>query len=271
MSNEQVGSFPNQIDAELKRLMALGTEIRSSGKWSAANEGIKWLAATIGPDQAWELQVVSGLFSSMFSEFGALERGHQSAHYRLGPQMAWHARNLLEIQVWAAYCATGSTHSRRLYEDAGRDAVQILQAFMRWGAIVGTGDDWLAALAEDEQDLRMSAAVESVSLDGSYLSVAVAAKECGLETHYRLGNKFLSKFAHPTALVICAQADPAAESSLKDYCFALGSWFFADGFKTAARALLRLANNAGLEMDSLLRPKMSEEGRESSIGQGTKS
>ncbi len=85
------------------------------------------------------------------------------------PLLAWRARNLLELSVWSTYCAKGRENARRLYEDAGRDALGLYNAFTKWGAATAQSTVWLEPIANAKQDLSQAAASDGIeSLDGAY-------------------------------------------------------------------------------------------------------
>jgi hypothetical protein len=115
--------------------------------------------------------------------------------------LAWRARNLLELWVWAKYFAKDEESARRLYEDAGRDALDTLVAFEKWTAAS-------EPLKEEKLLFLKRASNEGIaSLEGGYKRVAEAATDCALNEYYAFYNKLLSKFAHPTATQILGTPD----------------------------------------------------------------
>ena len=111
---------------------------------------------------------------------------------------AWNARNLLELWIWLKYCAASRENARRFHEDALRDMQGITDALSKMHAERGIPNKFessarvkLAEVAREKFGLD--------SVDSSYLNVAEAAKAIGLADSFGSTNKFLSKYAHPTA------------------------------------------------------------------------
>lgn len=217
-------------DHSLSQFVTAATEIRQSGRWAALNENIISLANDPGVGNEWQVQLLGALCFQVFSEYMRLTEAYSSD--QADPALlAWRARNLLELSVWAAYFALNRNNARRLYEDAGRDVKNVLDVFERWGREAVEPVDWLAALAEDKDELSRRAAREGIdSLDGSYMRIERAAAECGLKDMFTTMNKLLSKFAHPTAMQILGMADDDKQSRQLEMFHALGCCFFAGAF-----------------------------------------
>ncbi|HTW36797.1 MAG TPA: DUF5677 domain-containing protein [Rhizomicrobium sp.] len=220
------------MDPEFSRLVNEAVDIATSGRWAAVNARIEALAANPGPDNAWWVQLFASLCSQNFSEYLSLKRDHQSNDIDTPALLAWRARNLLELSVWATYCAKSRENARRVFEDAGRDVRGIYDAFLKWGAATAQPADWLDPLATAKQDLAERAKLlEGIdSLDGPYKQVSEAAKECGLGEHFAVSYKIFSKFAHPTAMRILASPDDARAARQRDWFFSQGCLFFTGAF-----------------------------------------
>jgi hypothetical protein len=219
------------MDPEFSRLVNEAAEITISGRWAAVNARIEALCANPGPDNAWWVQLFASLCSQTFSEYFSLKRAYENKRDD-APLLAWRARNLLELSVWATYCAKSRDNARRVFEDAGRDTRDIFDSYIRWGKSTGQESDWLNHIAAAKQDLaqrsRELGGIES--LDGPYKTVSDAATECGFGEHFKLYYKTLSKFAHPTAVRILAPGDEKVEATQRDVFFSNGCLFFAGAF-----------------------------------------
>lgn len=201
--------------------------IKTSGRWAAINAKIKRLAAKPGVGNEWYVQLFGSLCYQVFSEYCLLENAYAEKRDRDASLLAWRARNLLELSVWSMYFTKSRENARRLYEDAGRDVLDILGAFEKWGHATVQSTDWLERLATGKQDLSHRAASEGIeTLEGSYNRVADAANDCGIKDHYALSFKMLSKFAHPTAMQILGASDEAKYAMQRDYFFSQGCLFF---------------------------------------------
>lgn len=145
--------------------------------------------------------------------------------------IAWRARNLLEISIWSLYCAQNKENARIFYEDAGRDVVGIFNALTTWGKATSQDNNWLHPIEKAKQDISARAESEGIeSLEGSYKQVRNAASECKMGQHFNVSYKFLSKFAHPTAMVIIAPPDSEKEKLQKDVFFSEGCMSFVNAF-----------------------------------------
>ena len=212
------------------QFVADAANIKESGRWAAMNEKIVCLAKNPGGGNAWQVQLLGALCFQVLSEYRHLQ-GTYSAERNDPSLLAWRARNLLELSVWSTYLARSRENARRLYEDAGRDAKNLLDVFEHWGEAAGQPIDWLSAIADGKNDLSRRAAGEGIgSLDGRYMRVEDAADECGLKDKFKTMNKMLSKFAHPTAMQILGMADDEKQSLHRDTFYALGCCFFLGAF-----------------------------------------
>jgi hypothetical protein len=136
------------------------------------------------------------------------------------------------------YCAKSRDNARRLYEDAGRDALDVFGAFKAWGERTAQSTDWLDAFTNARKDVSQPAALVGIeTLDGSYKGVRDASRECGIENHYALSFKLLSKFAHPTAMQILAPRDEERDAKQRDLLFSQGCLFFTGAFLELERAV----------------------------------
>ncbi|HWR17349.1 MAG TPA: hypothetical protein VN577_21140 [Terriglobales bacterium] len=205
-------------------------DIAESGRWAAINKRLEQQCANPGPDNAWWVQTLGGLLAQTFGEYLALKRAY--ADTKSDPSLlAWRARNLLELSVWCLYCTKNRDNTRRLYE-VGRDVMELLNAFTKWGTATTKDAAWLDIFKGAKQNLSRSAAKDGVtSLDDPFKAVREAAEECGLGEHFRVANKMLSKFAHPTAMQILAIPDDQRVAMQRDMFFSYGCLYFTGAFE----------------------------------------
>jgi hypothetical protein len=229
------------MDAEFSKFIDEAAAIAASGRWAAVNERIKQLAANPGPDNAWWVQVFASLCAQNFVEYLALKQAYEAE--RGEPALlAWRARNLLELSVWCLYCSRSRENARRLYEDAGRDVVGLFDAFTKWGKATAQQPSGLDVFTGAKQALSQRAASEGIaSLDGTYKQASEAARESGIGDHFALSFKMLSKFAHPTAMLILAPPDKAKTTLQKDVFFSQGCLFFTGAFSALEGQLIQKA------------------------------
>lgn len=201
--------------------------IKSSGRWAAINATIKHMAANPEAGNEWYVHLFGGLCFQVLSEYSAIERAYTDNRKRDVSMIAWRARNLLELSVWATFFAKSKENARRLYEDAGRDTYQIFAAFEKWGQTRPQQADWLEPIATGKRDLTHRAAAEGIdTLEGGYHPVRLAAEECGMKDHYVVANKMLSKFADPTAMQILDATDEVQRDLQRDCFFSQGCLYF---------------------------------------------
>jgi hypothetical protein len=111
----------------------------------------------------------------------------------------------------------------------GRDANNLLKAFQKWGEATSQSPDWFQQGADARDGLANAANKRGVaSVDGQFTNVADAAEEIGIPHHFKLMNKLLSKFAHPTAILILGNSE--ALRIQKDSVYANGCLFFVGAF-----------------------------------------
>jgi len=150
---------------------------------------------TIGTVDPWFADLVVKLLISVSRVCGDLLK---TIDQEAVSGAAWNSRNLLELWVWLKYCATSQENARRFHEDALRDMQGLTDALSKLHALQGIPNEFevparmkIAEVARDKLGLN--------SLDSDYTRVADAAKGIGLGDFFASNNKFLSKFAHPTA------------------------------------------------------------------------
>jgi hypothetical protein len=229
------------MNPEFSKLVQVAARIKATGRWDAANERLKHLAANPGKDNDWWVQVFGSLCFQVFSEYLLLKSAHEDPTNNSAPSLlAWRARNLLELSVWSIYCSKSKENARRLYEDAGRDAFGLFSGFTKWGVATAQDPKWFDALTGGQQELSQMAKADGIqSLDAPYKRVSDAAQECGvgLARGFSLIYKMLSKFAHPTAMQILAVPTERTFSQQKDMFFSQGCLFFTEAFESLEQAI----------------------------------
>lgn len=229
------------MDPENSRLVDEAADISTSGRWTAVNERVESLSANPGIDNEWWVQLFGALCFQIFSEYLSLKRAYEGKQDKTS-LLAWRARNLLELSVWCLYCSKSRENARRLYEDAARDILGLFSAFTKWGTATAQDPEWLDRITGAKQDLSQQAVSEGIaSVDGPFKDVHDAAVEVGIDDHFRLSYRMLSKFAHPTAMRILALTDEAKEAVLNDVFFSQGCLFFTGAFQAVESQLLLAA------------------------------
>jgi hypothetical protein len=128
--------------------------------------------------------------------------------------LAWTARNLLEISIWAEYCNQSPSNARRFFEDVLRDLFDLVKL----------GNELAAKQPDSQAEFdgmsnrlrRLAITLNIPTAEESFTKVQQAAKAIGRGDDFVLWNKVFSKFAHPTALVMFMDFPPNVEKQLRD-------------------------------------------------------
>ena len=218
------------MSPEFAKFVNDAADIKTSGRWNAINAKIERLAARPDAGNEWHVQLFGSICYQVLSEYHRLERAY-NAESENASLLAWRARNLLELSVWSKYFVTSRENARRLYEDAGRDILDLVSAFEKWGRATAQSTDWFDPLASGKQDLSQRATADGIeTLEGSYKRVTDAANECEMSDHFAVSFKMLSKFAHPTAMQILGAPDEERHALQRDCFFGQGCLFFTGAF-----------------------------------------
>jgi hypothetical protein len=223
--------------------MTIGAaQIVTSGRWETLNDAIDRLAKNYkGREDVWYLQTLAGLAFLILTEYNLLKEANEDQRRDTVSLVAWRARNLLELAVWAVYCMGGIENVRRLYEDAGRDVTDMYSAFQKWGEATAQNTDFISRFTNAKQDLAQRAAAEGIEeLDAPYTQVTTVAKEIGMGDHFRVGFKLLSKWAHPTAMQMLGFEDEHKIRLQRECFFSMGCLHFTGAFTAVERLLLPL-------------------------------
>ena len=228
------------MDGEFQRLVDAAAEVQASGRWDAANKRIEALAANPGHGNEWRVQLLASLCAEVFSQYLQLKHAFEDTRFEASV-VAYFARNLLELSVWAMYCAAGKGNAERLYTDAGRDELGIYEAFEKWGTTMAQPAEFFNIFSGAKLDLAHRAAAEGItSLDADYKRVSDAARECNMAENFALHFKLLSKFAHPTAIRMIDPHDMLTEARQREWFFSWGCLFFQGAFDAIENMLQSL-------------------------------
>jgi hypothetical protein len=225
------------------QMVSVAAQIVTSGRWDSSNSAVERLAKSYaGREDVWYLQTLSGLNFLIITEYRLLKEANEDQRPYTVSRIAWHARNLLELVVWAIYCVGGIPNVRRIYEDAGRDVTDMYSAFKKWGEITAQDTDFISRFATEQQVLAEQAAAEGIDeLDTAYTQVSAVAKEIGMADHFRVVFKLLSKWAHPTAMQMVSVADEQQLRLQRECFFSMGCLHFTGAFTAVERLLIPLA------------------------------
>jgi len=140
-----------------------------------------------------------------------------------GLQVSWLTRNILELDVWSIFCCISEENSKTFVSDGARDAIGLLnipEHFRR----VDTGKTF-----KKLRDSMIAAAKEGgiENPDATYTRVTDVASKVGVDD-FNKKYMILSKFAHPTALVV---VNPGAANELIDMFAGAGKMWAEEAIK----------------------------------------
>jgi len=131
------------------------------------------------------------------------------------PTIALAARSTLELSVWIFYCCKSTLNARRFFEDKFRDGAGFYDAMKRFMRCVPGGHQADSRIEEFKtvlDDLAM--AVGAGSSQTEYTKVLAAAKEVAGREYFASLNAVLSKFVHPTSMVVLNYLTRECDGSL---------------------------------------------------------
>jgi hypothetical protein len=131
--------------------------------------------------------------------------------YRAGriDSVAQAMRNLLELCIWTEFCGMSEANAKRFYDDAARDMRDMLEAVQSVYTSVNKEPE--ARLAGMIDGLKTDAPKFDIDdIEAEYMSVNNAAGVVGKQHPHAKFYKAASKFAHPTALLLCMNDPPPA-------------------------------------------------------------
>jgi hypothetical protein len=223
------------MDEGLTQWVAQAKAVRETGRWKALNARILQVRADRSPENGWWGHVIASLVTQNFAEFCSME--YEYGNRPDSALLAWRSRNLLEISVWGIY-AESRANARRIYEDAGRDINGILDAFIKWNVAAGRAegrDPLYAAKDAVAENARLVGGIDSI--EGKYKPVSEAADELGFGDYFRANYKLLSKYAHPTAMLLLGNVDEQKKRAQQDFFFSQGCLHFSTTVLSLERTL----------------------------------
>jgi hypothetical protein len=164
-----------------------------------------------------KVHVAATLLMGACLEYSALDQAYKDSLVVLS-SLAIHTRNLLEISVMSVFSLSKADNAGIIYDDAGRDAKEIVSLLIDWGQKNQMTSEWLQKIVDADNRLDETAKDSGVNdLSGKYTKVSDMAQAVGLGDHFKYINKFLSKLSHPTSyqlLMINGSTTPEFEKHL---------------------------------------------------------
>jgi hypothetical protein len=161
-------------------------------------------AAFWKPDSDVREKIVFFLYENIS---GLIERyASRITGAQLSDEMAWIARSLLELEIWAEYCNASEEKAQQFWQDSIRDLQELTRHF----------DD-----TPDSANLILELEMTTHALTGTRrrdkpIYAATASREIGREGYLKEQTAALSKLLHPTSLSIGLLSNPEGESKIRD-------------------------------------------------------
>jgi hypothetical protein len=151
--------------------------------------------------------------------------------------VAWLSRNILELLIWIRYCAKSPELAQKFLTDSIRDIIETLEVGTKLASnpeqIAGAKDILVKMAKEDGYE----------DLDEQFTFVWAAAREVEAAEQFKIYNKLLSKFAHPTAMLVFANRKDSDEQVKKNF-YALAMFCAAHGERIVDEALAKRVSNS---------------------------
>ena len=154
-------------------------------------------------------------------------------------------RNLLELGVWVPYSIRSAANAQRLKQDADREVNGFLAAFEKLMDIAETSPTLstrIPSIVEYRRQLREATGPPD-GTDTHFKRVSSAARELSAEdgAAYSALNAVLSKFIHPTALMIHSVITPEDAPKFTGFMLKLGQVSVLRILEETAKAVSSLA------------------------------
>ena len=163
--------------------------------------------------------------------------------------IAWAARNLLELAIWAKYATRSKENAKQLHHDQVIDMAELQKGTVGLLHKYEPSHPELATLQQQGEWLKKTKGEMGLEEDGKHLNIGTVAKEVGMAALFYGLNGLLSKLVHPTSFSIMLEMDHTVETQLRSSLFALGQGAAED----ALRDLVAYFDSVGID-SRLLRP-----------------
>jgi len=143
----------------------------------------------------WRVRQVQNFVTVLNTTAFELERARREGR---ASTLAWSARNFLELSIWIRYCCVSEENAKRFSQDTSRDLFGMVAAMK--GADIKP--EQRQGVDELLQRFERIFNTQSFKVTDEFKKVGKAAAELGRERQFFSDNKFFSKMAHPTALIV---------------------------------------------------------------------
>lgn len=171
------------------------------------------------------------LLCTLRTEYDALNYDYRENKYTSRSLLAWRTRNILEINTWLRYCCEKTNNAEEFFKWAAEDQLELEDCHEKWGKETSQPAEWFEKIESIRKYVVDQAKEMGVNdLKSNYRSPSKIAQAFGHDKTFKIHNKILSKFAHPTPMYILSKEHGEELPKRAFYFYSHGCLFFYDAF-----------------------------------------
>jgi hypothetical protein len=164
-------------------------------------------------------------------EYRSLGHDYSKNEYTSLSLLAWRARNLLELDAWSRFCCTNKNNAKAFFKEGAKDYLDLRENLQKWGEKTNQPLDWHKEQEAAKELAFLEARRLGINdLNSDIMTACKAAQKCGFGDAFKIHNKMLSKFVHPTAYYLFLHDDPAVLPKQAYDLVSKGCMYFYDAF-----------------------------------------
>jgi hypothetical protein len=194
------------------------------------NEHVKEANGRLEKFEDWRERQIINFVEMLILNTADLERAYIE---KRTSNLAYFARNLLELSVRIDYCNLSNSHAKLFSDDVTKDLFGFAKAIQSL-VVQHTGAELpVLKLAQDRMVKFAESKFGLKSLKDDFMKTVKAAEALGREKSFLAHNKMFSKFAHPTAWTVNSVLAVEADEGIREV-------FLNDGIEFAMNSIIRL-------------------------------
>ena len=169
------------------------------------------------------------LLCALRTEYDSLKYDYSENKYTSRSLLAWRARNILEINTWLRFCCEKTENAEEFFKWAGEDQLELEDQLEKWGQDTDQPSEWFEEIERIRKYVLDQSEKRGIpDLKSNYRSPSKVAKEFGHDKNFKIHNKILSKFAHPTPMYILTKEQGDGLPKRAFYFYSQACLFFYD-------------------------------------------
>lgn len=173
------------------------------------------------------------LLSALVTEYECLIYDYNSNERSSRALFAWRARNLLEINTLCRYCCADDNNAEEIFREGAIDQLNLEDAFENFARKTKQPKEYFEVIENKKRTIREQAekfGINDIDSKPKYRGLRDIASHIGFKDEFLIHNKILSKFAHPTAMLLFSDESQQSSSKRAFYFVSQGSIYFQDAF-----------------------------------------